>query len=787
MARLPSVCTESNECRQPLDDDLESVSQYYELDDEGSIPVMSKSGLRICHLNVNSIPNKIDEIKYMLKNSPFDIVAFTETHCDDTVSDNELQLDGFDFIRKDRTRHGGGVILYIKKQLGFHRLLDIECELEALWISVKLREIKQLLICVLYRPPNSSDDFFDILSTMLNKALDLDSEVLVMGDFNCDLLSSNLDSKTHKLVSIMDESLLSQLIVSPTRVTINSKTLIDHMYTTCVDNHVLSGVVKTHLSDHFLTFTIINCNDINESPNTIRSRSFKNFKEDAFVNDLIQLPFVDIQEVKDVDEAWNKWYDLLMSLVNKHAPYKTKRVRKKQCPWITGDTIASMHTRDFYHRKAMKYDLPQFWEEYRIKRNEVTNSIRSAKQEYVQGLLNEKAGNSSTLWSTIKHISSNVKDSCIKLNIDGKDVVEPKMVAENLNNYFIDSVSELLQQEAICYEGNVGVSVRNEFSFVQESNVTLESSHREEYDLSELTIEYFVKEIELLSIKKSTGSDDISVRILKALRGASNVLESLVYIANRSFNSGTYPMAWGLAKIRPIFKAGDRSSVENYRPISLLSIVSKIIEKYVQKCFYLYLLQYDIFCNNQFGFRPGHSCEIALLCMTDDWAAEVDKGNLCGLGFVDMRKAFDSVNHSVLLKKLKVSGCSDKALKWFKSYLCHREQFTIIDGKSSSKRSVTSGVPQGSVLGPLLFSIYVNDIPSRVKTGKIFMFADDATVFVSGTSVENVQHDLNQAMQEIHEWTVDNKFILNTKKTKVMLLGSRQKLQRLKKKEICTL
>ena len=259
----------------------------------------------------------------MLKNSPFDIVAFTETHCDDTVSDNELQLDDFDFIRKDRTRHGGGVIIYIKKQFGFQRLLDIECELEALWISVKMRDIKPLLICVLYRPPNSSDIFFDILSTMLNKALDLDGEVLVMGDFNCDLLSGNLDSKNQTLVSIMDGSLLTQLIVSPTRVTMNSRTLIDHMYTTCGDNHVLSGVVKTHVSDHFLTFTIVNCSDVNEPPNTIRSRSFKNFKEDAFVN-LIQLPFVDIQRESDVDEAWGKWYDLLMSVINKHAPYKTK-------------------------------------------------------------------------------------------------------------------------------------------------------------------------------------------------------------------------------------------------------------------------------------------------------------------------------------------------------------------------------------------------------------------------------------------------------------------------------
>ena len=173
--------------------------------------------------------------------------------------------------------------------------------------------------------------------------------------------------------------------------------------------------------------------------------------------------------------------------------------------------------------------------------------------------------------------------------------------------------------------------------------------------------------------------------------------------------------------------------------------------------------------------------------MTDDWAAEVDKGNLCGLGFVDMRKAFDSVNHCVLLNKLKISGCSDKALKWFKSYLClvcYREQYTVIDGKSSLRRSVASGVLQGSVLGPLLFTIYLNDIPSHVKTGKMFMFADDAIVFVSGPSVESVQSQLTQAMQEVHEWTVDNKLILNMKKTKVMLLGSRQKLQRLENRDL---
>ena len=140
-----------------------------------------------------------------------------------------------------------------------------------------------------------------------------------------------------------------------------------------------------------------------------------------------------------------------------------------------------------------------------------------------------------------------------------------------------------------------------------------------------------------------------------------------------------------------------------------------------------------------------------------------------------MRKAFDSVNHDVLLRKLKVCGCSDKALKWFKSYLCYREQYTVIDGKSS-RRSTSSGVSQGSVLGPLLFAIYINDLPLCVNSGNMYMFADDATLCVSGPSLESVQSQLTQAMQEVHQWTVDNTLILNTNKTKVMLLGSRQKI-----------
>ena len=218
------------------------------------------------------------------------------------------------------------------------------------------------------------------------------------------------------------------------------------------------------------------------------------------MNDLLQLPFDDGRRENYVDIAWGKWYELLMSVGNAHAPYKTKRMRK-HCPWITRDIIALMHTRDLYHRKAMKTDLPLFWNEYRKKRNEVTSRTRRAKQEYIQGVLNQKAGNSNALWSTIKHLSCNTKDSSIKLNVNGTDVVEPVNVAGYLNDYFIDSVSELLHQQPNDNDG-VNIIDRNENSTLYErGGAGLASSQSEEYKLPHVTLEYLLQEINKLCVK----------------------------------------------------------------------------------------------------------------------------------------------------------------------------------------------------------------------------------------------------------------------------------------------
>lgn len=699
----------------------------------------------------------MDELKILLGNDPFDIVAISETHCDSTITDLDISLDNFCVTRKDRSRHGGGVALYVKNNISFEVISQLDNELEVIFVKVKQKQTHPLYLGVVYRPPNSPNEFFDKLSEIIHSISENAGEIIIIGDFNCDLLPEICTPFSRALLSLMDTNLLHQLISVPTRVTPHTKSLIDHVFSSIPEEHQHTGVVKTHISDHYLIFTVFGYARAKQKndDNIIEYRCFRHFSNDNFVIMLQNLPFNEILNDKDPNHAWQCWVDLLISAVNKHAPVKRKRIRSKLCPWITGDLIEAMNRRDWLYTMATKPSNPdssEFWSEYKSLRNEITCMIRNAKNDYINALLHENGGTPNAMWKTLKLISSSKKESNLKLEVDGEEVIDAKKIANHFNNYFVDAVDTMFNP--LNFENDVNNSTIDRASEPSVHSDTVDTVPPvNSFDLPVITDEFVMKEIERIPIKKATGPDDVSIKLLKLACNSQNVIQSLTYILHSSLDQGIFFDEWKIARVQPIYKAGSKLSVENYRPVSLLSIPSKILEKAVNTEFQEYLKVNKILTERQFGFRPNHSCETALLCMVDLWAQNVDKGNLNGVAYIDMRKAFDAVNHSTLLMKLKNVGCTDRAIKWFRSYLGGRSQFVSIKGKKSSTRTINYGVPQGSVLAPLLFSIFINDLPTSIHSADMFLFADDATMSVQGKTLSEIQTKLNLALDEVYSWT----------------------------------
>ena len=268
--------------------------------------------------------------------------------------------------------------------------------------------------------------------------------------------------------------------------------------------------------------------------------------------------------------------------------------------------------------------------------------------------------------------------------------------------------------------------------------------------------------------------DNISARLL---RDAANALApSLRYIINLSLESGRFPSSWKCAKVTSLFKQGDRTDKDNYRPISILPTVSKVIERAVHSQLYDYLSLNNLLAVNQFGFRRGRSTSLALTQFTDEVLSNMDNGLVNGVVFIDLKKAFDTVDHGIMLGKLKSIGVTSTHLAWFNSYLSCRCQKTVIGQASSSIRKVSVGVPQGSILGPLLFTIYINDIPTVLRNSTVTLFADDTALHCSSESAFGLQTMLNEDLVILAEWLHEHKLTLNVSKSKFILIGGPKKL-----------
>ena len=726
-------------------------------------------GFKMGSLNITSLLKHIDELRIILNDQSIDVLAINETRLDKNISDQEVNVQGYDIIRRDRPingRFGGGVCFYIRSNINYSIRKDLDNEfLEILSIEFRKPNSKPFVVTSWYRPPNSPQQRFSHLDTLLGKLDSENVELFLMGDMNCDLLSKdNVYAKA--LLNVTGIYGLKQLINEPTRITPLTSTLIDLIFTNQPDNVYCSGVSHIAISDHSLVYVFrkISFPSASKGINLISYRQFKHFNSANFRADIFVQPWGDLQQFHNPNDMWKKWKDLFLTVCDRHAPLKIKRTRNTKSPWITTILKKRMNCRDRLKRKAIKTNDPSIWNQFRTMRNQVNRDIHTAKQAYYKNAFNNCSGDQRKTWKTINELTSRKSNKTVINEIDynGQKSENQTDVAEMLNSFFTE----------------IGPNLSSHVTKVEDSFEDFLSETEENFIFEKTTTAQVFSLLSKLSQSKATGLDNISAKLLRQCPDL--LAESLTVIFNQSLITGIFPDEWKSARVTPLYKnSGKRNEPTNYRPISVIPVVAKVFERIIYEQVYHYLIKNSILTCHQSGFRSLHSTVTALLEATDSWAMNIDRGLINAVVFLDLKKAFDTVDHEILLRKLQYYGLRQSSYKWFASYLDNRTQICQINCRKSTPKSLKCGVPQGTILGPLLFLLYINDLPNCLQFSLPRMYADDTSLTFASADVQDVNDCLNYDLSKVYTWLSANKLTLNLTKTEFMLIASRQKLSNL--------
>ncbi len=706
------------------------------------------SGLKLAHLNVRSLKSRknhtIDQVAILVESENIDIFCISETWLSPEVADSEITVDGYALYRKDRGSRGGGVAMYVKSDIphSFRSDLTHNSNIEAVWVTLKPVKRKPFNVCSFYRPPSAGDDYFDNMLQNFETALSED-EAVILGDFNMNYTvdESLASNSAHYLEMFLD---CAQLIDKPTRVTNSSSTTIDLIYTSMVEHHSTSGVLECALSDHYMTFTVLKFSCKKRSaPRIVTVRDFKNFDPLQFNNDIMDCGLYDsVSNSPNVDEAWHSWSSNVLTIMNKHAPMKAHRVKNRSNPWMSRDILNLMYKRDHLFKKARQTGDPDLLKEAKRTRNKVLQEIRLAKKSYYTDALRNSSSSKCT-WKTIRSLLKSKQSGDI-----------PPIAPDVFNEYF----------------SGIGPSLNSTFPDANTTNWTLPES-RYTFELQEISEDDVLKHLSALPDESNIDILGFDAKLLRL--GASVLTPSLTALFNMSVECHHLPADWKRARVTPIYKGvGADDEPGNYRPISIVSHVSKILEKLVNCQLISYFDEHCLLTCDQSAFRRGHSTATAAHKLFDDMQDNINEGLVNGICFFDLKKCFDTIDHEILLYKLEKYGIRGNELSWFGSYLSDRSQTVSVNGVSSSFKTVYTGVPQGSVLGPMLFLIFINDLPVCLNGTASNIYADDTAVHASGSTIHEVNTLLQRNIDNIARWFRENKLVINYAKTFCMLTTS---------------
>ena len=662
---------------------------------------VSQKGFHCAHLNVRSLTNKHDLLSQAVENcdNNLHVLGLSETWLTDQIPDNFVHINNFACIRNDRTwstainpantKKGGGVCLYLSEHLNwsptsycdFNRSNN---DIEIQWVEINNEKCRNFLIVNGYRPPDGKVvNFIEYLELALN-SIDLTKcDLFMMGDFNIDYLDRRSeDSK--KLKGVLKQFGLDQIVNKPTRYSQTRDSCLDLICTN--SDHIANVMVcNINLSDHeMVVFTRKKVKTKFEKI-AFTGRSYKNYDKNNFTERLLNQNWECFETETNPETLWNKMAENITLCIEKICPLKKFRVRSSDKPWFTNELLEQIKDKDRALKKAKKTGKSEDWKLARRLRNDCLGEVRRAKSNFIKNELNVHWNDSKKFWQQINTIlPKNNNSSTIKLT-DNDLPVQVENIPDFINDYFANIGPRLAEtmNEPWVYNGT------RPLNQLLDIITTIDE------------VKGLIKEID---IAKASAVVNISSKIIK---DAFEVLvELLTKVYNFSLSQGIVPKSWKSATVIPLKKEGNSPDVNNLRPISLLPVQIKLLEKVIHKRFSEYLEQNELLDDKQGGFRPNHSTVDTIVKFSENLYKNINLGQTTIAVYIDLRKAFDTVNHKILLKKLSILGIKGNNLLWVENYLSERTQCTLANNICSSESNVTCGVPQGSVLGPLLFLIY---------------------------------------------------------------------------------
>ncbi|KAI8486739.1 hypothetical protein Bbelb_354870 [Branchiostoma belcheri] len=576
---------------------------------------------------------------------------------------------------------------------------------------------------------------------------------VILGDFNAKnsnwLASNTTDNPGRQLENLFLNHGLEQVLHEPTR----GGNLLDLIATShpakCYQTGTLAPLGD---SDHLITATALT---IQASQHSGKRLVWLYDKADieALHQDIATAPW-DINLIFDsMDDIWDSWYSMFIAICERHIPHKLISTTRTAKPWIYSNKQirAAIRRKHRLHSRAKRLNTEDAWATYRRQRNLVTNLTRRAETVYIEGLVNDvETGNTRRFFTYAKSALGKTSTGIPALQVDSVILETPEAKANALNDFFIKQTDLPGRSDPIP-------------TF---QPTTVPESVLDSLQLSEEEVR---QQLRTLQVGKSGGHDKITPRLLRLV--ADPISVPLTRLYNKSLLLGQVPTEWKKANVTPIHKAGNRHLTNNYRPISLLSTVSKVLETLVNKRLTAHVNR--ILTDNQSGFRPLDNTTLQLTRLVEEWTDAMDKGEIVGCVFLDLRKAFDKVWHAGLLSKLKSYGISGLMHDWFSSYLSDRKQRVVIQGATSTWKSPLAGVPQGSVLGPTLFILYINDLATSRTHCLANLFADDTSLSFSHHSAHRVVATLNRELSTVSTWLSTWKLEANIDKCKVMFITTR--------------